>query len=146
MCHHDSNDFSVATKMKKRSARRLPIISEAPPLEPIDQRIITTVAVMRRHIASPLSVPQLAKLANMSRSHFAELFRSQTGCPVLQYSIRLRMERAAELIHMGNQRMNHIASELGFRDPLYFSRQFRRVYGVPPTEYRLLKTGSAANQ
>ena len=130
--------------MKKRSARRTPALLDDPAEEATDPHHPHS----GDHAAlpqSPLSVPELAKLVDMSRSHFAEVFRSQMGCPVLQYSIRLRMQHAAEMILDGKRKMNQIAKELGFRDPLYFSRQFRRVYGVAPTDYRSLKQAGASS-
>ena len=71
----------------------------------VDERIHMTVNVMRRQLAASLSVPELAKLTGWSRSHYADVFKTRMGCSVLQYLIRLRMQRAAELIECGDQRV-----------------------------------------
>jgi AraC family transcriptional regulator, arabinose operon regulatory protein len=48
----------------------------------------------------------------------------------------MKMEYACELLDSTTLSVKAIASELGYRDPLYFSRLFKRTIGVPPTQYR----------
>lgn len=105
------------------------------------QRIDTTIRYMQQRLAARVSVPELSRLANLSRSHYAAAFKQQTGYAVIDYFLRLKMQRAAWLLDTTDRSVKAVAGELGFDDPLYFSRQFRRVYNVPPTEYRAIKKG-----
>lgn len=105
------------------------------------ERVLRTIKHMQQRMASPVSVPDLARMANLSRSQYAALFKRQTGFAVLDFFLRLRMQRAAHLLDTTDQAIKSIAAELGFDDPLYFSRQFHRVYEIAPTQYRRLKKG-----
>ena len=109
----------------------------------VEERVQMTVDVMRRQFKAPLSVQELAALTGWSRSHYADVFKRLMGCSVLQYSIRLRMEHAAEMVESHDQTIRQIARRVGFKDALYFSRQFRRVHGVAPTVFRSQRRNQA---
>ncbi|MFC7624186.1 helix-turn-helix domain-containing protein [Microlunatus sp. GCM10028923] len=91
---------------------------------------------LREHFADPVRVGDLARLAGLSPSHFAALFRRATGSGVIEYVKRLRMARARELLATTTAGVREIAGEVGYDDPFYFSRQFRAVHGCSPTTYR----------
>jgi len=114
---------------------------EHPELLGAKERVLRTIRYMEQRARHRVTVPELARLANLSRSHYAAVFRRQTGYPVLDYFNRLKMQRAAYLLDTGVMPVKSIAAELGYPDPLYFSRQFHRVYDVSPTQYRLVKKG-----
>jgi AraC-like DNA-binding protein len=96
---------------------------------------------LREHLGTRTSVAELAALARLSPSHFAALFRRATGTGVLQYQTRLRMSRARELLDTTDQAVAEIARTLGYADPFYFSRQFRAVHGMSPSDYRIQHKG-----
>lgn len=81
-------------------------------------------------------VPELARLVGVSPSHLTALFRRATGGGVLAHHSALRMARARQLLDGSTAPIAHIADELGYDDPFYFSRQFRRFHGMSPTEFR----------
>ena len=83
-----------------------------------------------------VNVPELARLVGLSSSHLTALFRRATGGGVLAHHSALRMARARQLLDTTTAPIATIANELGYDDPLYFSRQFRRVHGSSPTEFR----------
>jgi AraC-like DNA-binding protein len=91
---------------------------------------------LRRNFAKPLSVAELARTAGLSPSHFSALFRAATGGGVVEYTKRLRMARARELLITSSRDIGDIAEAVGYTDAFYFSRQFRNVHGCSPTEYR----------
>jgi AraC family transcriptional regulator, arabinose operon regulatory protein len=91
---------------------------------------------LRRHFAKPLSVAELARTAGLSPSHFSTLFRAATGGGVVEYTKRLRMARARELLITSSRSIGDIATAVGYTDAFYFSRQFRTVHGCSPSAYR----------
>jgi AraC-like DNA-binding protein len=91
---------------------------------------------LRANLASPLSVPELARMTNLSTSHFSALFRSATGMAVTEYLKRLRSARARELLITTSMPIGDLAKRVGYDDAFYFSRQFRTVNGVSPREFR----------
>jgi AraC-like DNA-binding protein len=91
---------------------------------------------LRRNFAKPLSVAELARTAGLSPSHFSALFRAATGGGVVEYTKRLRMARARELLITSSRDIGDIAETVGYIDAFYFSRQFRTVHGCSPSDYR----------
>ena len=91
---------------------------------------------LRANLASPLSVPELARMTRLSTSHFSALFRSATGMAVTEYLKRLRSARARELLITTSMPISDLAKRVGYDDAFYFSRQFRSVNGVSPREFR----------
>jgi AraC family transcriptional regulator of arabinose operon len=91
---------------------------------------------LRAHIADRVTVPELAAMASLSSSHFSARFKRHVGHPVLQYQTMLRMSRARELLDTTSATVAAIAAEVGYPDSFYFTRQFKKVHGIPPREYR----------
>lgn len=98
-------------------------------------------AYMQAHLDEPLTLDQLAEAFGFERFHFAKTYRRLTGRAPLTHFLHLKMERAARLLDGGELRVSEIAGVLGYEDAHYFSRQFRRLMGVAPSEYRALKRG-----
>jgi AraC-like DNA-binding protein len=100
------------------------------------QKVMHCVDYMKQHLGEPLRLPQLAAMAGMSSSHFKARFRQHVGYSCIDYFIRLRMHRACQLLDTTDRSAKSIAHEVGYADPLWFSKAFRAVVGMPPSEYR----------
>ncbi|MDB6154204.1 MAG: Transcriptional regulator, AraC family [Chthoniobacteraceae bacterium] len=96
--------------------------------------VLRAVEVMRNRLCEPLSLEELAHVAALSPFHFARQFKTATGHPPHEYLIRLRVDRAKELIRTQGREwtMAAIAQESGFADQSHMARHFRRVLGVTP--------------
>ncbi|BDZ42186.1 AraC family transcriptional regulator [Paraoerskovia sediminicola] len=95
-----------------------------------------TLEFLRANVSERVSVPELAAMARLSQSHYAALFRKRVGYGVLEYQTRLRMGIARELLDTTDRPIVSIAQQVGYADPLYFSRQFRKLHSMSPTDYR----------
>ena len=95
-----------------------------------------TLAYMESHLAETLSVRDLAARLYLSESHFIRVFKELTGLPPGQYLLRRRLQRACELLWQTGLPISEIAREVGFADPLYFSKAFKKIYGISPTAMR----------
>lgn len=104
-------------------------------------RIERALTLMEQNVDGRVRVAELAASASMSPSHFAALFRRKTGFAVLDYFVRLKMQRAGYLLDSTTLPIKVIAAQLGFDDPLYFSRSFRRVHNCSPSAYRSIPKG-----
>jgi transcriptional regulator GlxA family with amidase domain len=102
------------------------------------ERIEESIRYMQAHLNEPLQVSTLAAVANFSPSHFFALFKRCTGCAPIDFFIRLRMDRACHLLEQTSMNVKEVAAALGYEDPFYFSRTFKQVNRVSPTEYRQL--------
>jgi AraC-like DNA-binding protein len=100
------------------------------------QRIEKTIRYMAQHLNQPLQASELAALANISLSHYFAIFKRTTGCAPIDFFIRLRMKRASQLLETTSMNVKEIAGQLGYEDPFYFSRLFKSVSGVAPSDYR----------
>lgn len=101
-----------------------------------DQKIARSIVFVSRHLNEPVKVTQLAKMVNLSSSYFWVLFKQRTGYAPVDYLIRLRMCQACHLLNSTNLKVKKIAATLGYKDPFYFSRVFKSIHGVAPTNYR----------
>jgi AraC-like DNA-binding protein len=101
-----------------------------------DQRIDHSIAYMANHLNEPLSVAKLASVANISSSHFFVLFNRRTGLAPIDFFIHLRMRQARRLLEDTAMSVKDIAATLGYEDPFYFSRLFKAVNKMAPTDYR----------
>lgn len=99
-------------------------------------RIESAMNLMREHVSNPQTLETYAKKAGYSTTQFSHLFRQHTGTSPINYLNELRIQRAAELLKNTDHSIKHIAHQLGFEDPLYFSRSFRKCVGVSPRAYR----------
>jgi transcriptional regulator GlxA family with amidase domain len=114
-------------------------VGRGPKLDEARRRIDQTVGYMRQCLSQTVQVPTLARRASLSLSQFFALFKQQTGLAPMDYFIRLRMQRACDLLDATTLSVKEIAGKLGYEDPFYFSRVFKCVNGMPPTEYRRLE-------
>lgn len=82
------------------------------------------------------TVTELSELYNMSEGHFIRQFKVYTGHTPLEYRAMKRMENAKSLLSGTDMSVRDISESLGFDDPLYFSRVFKKNTGISPREYR----------
>ena len=91
---------------------------------------------LRQNLASQTTVGELARLADMSTSHFSALFKASAGLGVVEYVKRLRSARACELLITTRASIADVARSVGYQDAFYFSRQFHTINGMSPREFR----------
>jgi AraC family transcriptional regulator, arabinose operon regulatory protein len=99
-------------------------------------RVWATIEHIRQHFDSPLRVETLAAMADLSSSQYAVRFRELTGDSPKNFLMRLRIHRATQLLDTTSESISVIARRVGYDDPLYFSRAFRRLHEVSPSGYR----------
>ena len=89
------------------------------------------------HYSDPeIGLNMVAKVANVSATHFSAVFSQQTGKTFVEYLTEVRMKKAKELLRCTNKSSSAIAREVGYNDPHYFSFLFKKVNGVSPRDYR----------
>jgi len=88
-----------------------------------------------RHLGDEMSLSAIARVAGMSRFHFARLFRASTGHSPMAYLLRRRIERSKSLLGRRDLAICEIAATLGFSDQSHFSRTFRKIEGMTPKQF-----------
>jgi AraC-like DNA-binding protein len=80
----------------------------------------------------------------MSRTVFAERFAELVGIPSMHYVAKWRMQVASELLTGSNANLASIAADIGYESEAAFSRAFKRLFGVPPSAWRVgVRAGKA---
>lgn len=105
-------------------------------VSPTVLKIRDTAGYINLHFVENLDIEKLAARCEMSKSTFAHLFKTEYGVSPYSYVLRLRLEKAAELLASSSLNINEVAYQTGFSDPYYFTRYFGQKYGLSPTEYR----------
>jgi len=86
------------------------------------------------HYTEPILVNELAQIARCSPNHLNTLFRKHVGLPIHQYILQQRLREAKRLLENSEYTIKEVAYRLGFNDPLYFSRIFRKYFSKPPSK------------
>ena len=95
------------------------------------------------HYNEPISIQEYAESRNMSVCYFQRNFKQIVKHTPMQYLLTIRVNNAASLLETTDYSMAEIAAIVGYEDPLYFSRLFRKIKGVSPRDYRnLVKDGA----
>jgi AraC-like DNA-binding protein len=109
------------------------------------RKIEQSISYMLQHVNQPLQVATLAAAVNVSASHYSALFKRWTGSPPIDYFIQLRMRHACQLFDYTSLNVKEVAAALGYDDPFYFSRTFKAINRIAPSEYRVMSKESRAS-
>ena len=94
------------------------------------------VSYLNTHYEKKISISKLCSIAGMSKAALMQNFVRAAGTTPLQYQLRLRIAEAVILLRSTDKTLGEIAVETGFSDTNYFGRQFKRITGSSPGEYR----------
>ena len=108
----------------------------APPAAGEALNIDKIIRFMLANLTRPCKLDDLAAQAAMSRAHFSRKFRETTGYSPIDYFIRLKIQKACELLESTDLKVGEIGRYLGYGDQYYFSRIFKKIMGISPTRYR----------
>lgn len=92
----------------------------------------------RENYNKDISIEKYAQSRHISTCWFIRSFRQVVGMTPMQYVLSLRISNAQSLLENAEYNVSEIASMVGYDNPLYFSRLFKKQVGAAPTEYRKL--------
>ncbi|MCC8114730.1 MAG: AraC family transcriptional regulator [Bacteroidales bacterium] len=101
-----------------------------------DNRVQKALDYIQTHLSKPLTIEELADMACLSKDHLTRLFKKEMGMPPLHYINQKKVERAQLLLLTEDTPIKTIAYQLGYEDPSYFNRIFRKYTGQTPAEYQ----------
>jgi AraC-like DNA-binding protein len=96
------------------------------------QRLTHAVSVLRAEFAKPMTVDKLAAIAGMSPSSFHQHFRAMTSLSPLQFQKQLRLIEARRLMISEGKSANSAAFAVGYESASQFTREYGRMFGLPP--------------
>src|SRR5690625_593044 len=91
---------------------------------------------IKKHYSNEVTLEDVAILVNLSPNYFSNLFKEEFGETFIELLTRTRMERARELIEENAHSLKEISFLVGYKDPNYFSRVFKRFYDCSPRAYQ----------
>jgi AraC family L-rhamnose operon transcriptional activator RhaR/AraC family L-rhamnose operon regulatory protein RhaS len=100
------------------------------------RRLWEVISYIEDNLDISLSTEDLTEVANMSTSTLNRWFKQSTGLSPIEFHIHKRIAKACTLIQERGLSMGQISESCGFKDPNYFSRQFRKVMGMSPKQYQ----------
>jgi len=100
--------------------------------------LLTALKIVNEYISSPdFSIEQFAEKMNISRSMLHKKLVALTGLSPIDFVVSIKMKKAMQLLTQTNLNISEIAYQLGFNDPKYFSRCFKKHFGKTPSDVRV---------
>ena len=126
------------SELKKRSAELIKNIiafreiADSQETDPLDE----SRRYIEEHYQDEISLEQIAALYHFNASYFSTLFKQRFGISFSEYLSDIRMEKAENLLKTSSDKVRKIALEVGYKDPNYFNRAFRKRHNMTPEEFR----------
>lgn len=131
---NDEDAMRALGVLLTRAARRLAREPTSSGL--MSRELAAMTEYIRSHLHEHLTVRDVASVAGGSVSTAERVFRRETGMTPRAWIRTERMRMAVRLLRSSNLRISEVGARTGFRDPLYFSRAFRKAHGQSPRQYR----------
>lgn len=95
-----------------------------------------TAYILRHYTEVDFNIPKLAKHFNISEVHLRRIFKQSALATPIQYINHLKIAKAKNMLRISNYTISEIALSVGFHDPYYFSKFFKKETGMTPSTYR----------
>ena len=102
----------------------------------MDTRVEKVLTLLERNLHRTLTSGDMAVAINLSLPRLRSLFRAETGQPLARYQKTIRMREARRLLLHTSLSLKVIRLKIGINDESHFVRDFKRTYGLSPTQYR----------
>ncbi len=120
--------FFIFPGRKKLIAQEEEAIEKGPLEKSID--------FMKANISGRFTVEDLAMQFHISTSHYTALFKKKTGMSPMDYFIRVKIHYACQMLSQSKLKIKEVGEKIGYDDPYYFSRIFKKVTGKSPAQYK----------
>ena len=113
-------------------------------LPPVDPRIEKACQYLLTNLAREVALDDIASHVCLSPSRLGHLFRAEMGVNIVRWLEDQRVTLAKDLLQNSYTPIAKVASQIGYEDPMYFSRVFRKRVGMTPSEYRRVAAARTA--
>ena len=100
--------------------------------KPVDE----VMRVLKSNIKNPLTIDEICTETSYGRAYLFRVFKAETGKSIIEYFIDLKIDLAKQLLLEDKLSVKEIAAELSFNEPNYFTKTFKKVTGMTPSEYK----------
>lgn len=91
---------------------------------------------IRNNYRQKITLDDVAKAVYLSPCHLSKIFKQELGCTIMEFLTKVRIEEAKKLLRNPKYNVIQVADDLGFKDPGYFTKVFKRSEGITPSQYR----------
>lgn len=91
------------------------------------------------HFSEELNLTRISREFYLTPSYLCEIFKKYTGCTITGYLLKIRMEKASDILLHTDLSLVEIAAQVGYSDYNYFSRLFKRYFNISPNSFRKSK-------
>lgn len=127
--------FEIKTFLYDAATRCVNILDNAR-IERYSDLVTNTISYVEKKLSSSLSTEEIAAYFHVSASKIRKTFRNETGISIGTYIYDRVLYNAEEQVRCTSLSIKEISSRLGFCDQYYFSRCFKKKYGLSPQKYR----------
>lgn len=103
-----------------------------------EKRVLAEAEYINLHFSEKIDFAEMAKRCYLSRSRFTHIFTEIFGQPPTLYQLNQKLNNARELLVYSELSIGEITEQCGFSDQMYFSKIFKKTYGISPLKYRKL--------
>jgi AraC-type DNA-binding domain-containing proteins len=101
----------------------------------ISLKIEKVIEFMRLNINNKITLNELSELVQLAPTYLSRSFKEATGYSIIGLFNKMKIDKAKELMLEGNIKVKEVAQATGFTDEFYFSRIFKKIEGISPSEY-----------
>lgn len=128
------NDWYIYTSVREASApQRAGLVEKYQVHHPA---VLCAIELMQNHLSDPLTSKQIALLSSIGERQMSRLFQKYLGKKPMQFYSELRLEHARVLTQQSSLSIIEVALASGYDSPTYFSKKFKELYGLSPSEIR----------
>lgn len=109
----------------------------------IDGIIPMVLEYLNKNYFNDISLNDVAKNVNLSYNYLSKVFKDGIGKSFIDYLTELRLEKSMKLLADQSISIKEICQRIGYNDPNYYSKAFKKITGMTPTEYRLFINGGS---
>jgi len=130
------SDLILQSEMTKVLVSVLRIIQDSPTAVSPNVNMLSVISYMTSHYQEEISISDLARQGYQSESSLYRKFKKEFNTSPIDWLLHFRIHKAQEFLVRSEMSIANVASATGFKDQLYFARQFRKVTGCTPKQYR----------
>lgn len=124
------------TMLQEGSVTSQPPVSKEASQSRSFRQIEQAIGLLSFQFGQHTSIQSIANALGYHRTHLTKLFKEATGLSPMQYLHKVRMRKAEALLESNDLTIAQVATSVGYNDPLFFSKQFRKWRGHSPSDYR----------
>lgn len=98
-------------------------------------KVEKVIRYMHENINKRLTLNEFSELVQLSPTYLSRTFKETTGYSLIEFFNRIKIDKGKELLNDGDKKVKEVAGLLGFKDEFYFSRIFKKIEGISPSEY-----------